>query len=182
MLFNNYITLLIIRKKDKRIKLYLAYVWLLIALFLSFLGFTAFIYYQYYENSSRNSSYQESQNNFLEQTVYYKEVQSKLDDYSRELEKIGEFDKKIRNIANQHRTSRKRKVESFEIVDNSNFYGSQDTELQGKIGVQEKNIISQVKNIELNYRLRHLACLNLRILLDFILSPVYFDNKSFQVF
>ena len=88
MLFNNYITLLIIRKKDKRIKLYLAYVWLLIALFLSFLGFTAFIYYQYYENSSRNSSYQESQNNFLEQTVYYKEVQIKLDEpYSRELRK-----------------------------------------------------------------------------------------------
>ena len=135
--------------------------WLLIALFLSFLGFTAFIYYQYYENSSRNSSYQESQNNFLEQTVYYKEVQSKLDDYSRELEKIGEFDKKIRNIANQHRTSRKRKVESFEIVDNSNFYGSQDTELQGKIGVQEKNIISQVKNIELNYRLRHASLFKL---------------------
>ena len=105
MLLNNYITLVVIRKKDKIIKLYIVLVWFLAALFSLFLGFTVFIYYQYYENISRNTSYQELQNNFLKQTVYYKEIQDTLDNYSKELEKIGEFDEKIRNIANQNRTS-----------------------------------------------------------------------------
>ena len=100
MLLNNYITLVVIRKKDKIIKLYIVLVWFLAALFSLFLGFTVFIYYQYYENISRNTSYQELQNNFLKQTVYYKEIQDTLDNYSKELEKIGEFDEKIRNIAN----------------------------------------------------------------------------------
>ena len=77
MLLNNYITLVVIRKKDKIIKLYIVLVWFLAALFSLFLGFTVFIYYQYYENISRNTSYQELQNNFL--TVYYKEIQDTLD-------------------------------------------------------------------------------------------------------
>ena len=136
------------------------------------MGFTGFVYYQYYENISRDSSYQELQNNFLEQTVYYKEIQNTLDNYSVELEKIGEFDEKIRNIANQNRTSRQRKkeTENFEVSENSSFNTVQDSELQGKIGIQEKNIISQVKNIELNYRLRHASL--------FKLENVIRDNKE----
>ena len=163
MLLNNYITLVVIRKKDKIIKLYIVLVWFLAALFSLFLGFTVFIYYQYYENISRNTSYQELQNNFLKQTVYYKEIQDTLDNYSKELEKIGEFDEKIRNIANQNRTSRQRKkeTENLEISDNSSFDSLQDTKLQGQIGIQEKNIINQVKNIELNYRLRHASLFRL---------------------
>ena len=164
MLLNNYITLVIIRKKDKRIKLYLVLAWFLAALFFLFLGFTLFIYYQYYKNSSGNAtSYQELQNNFLKQTVYYKEIQDTLDNYSEELEKIGEFDEKIRNIADQNRTSRQRKkeTENFEISENSDFTTLQNSELQAKIGIQERNIVIQVKNIELNYRLRHASLFRL---------------------
>ena len=138
-------------------------VWFLAILSVFFLSFTGFVYYQYYENSSKNSSYQELQNHFLEQEIYYKEIQNTLDNYSVELEKIGEFDEKIRNIANQNRTSRQRKkeVESFEISENNSFNTVSDNELQGKIGIQEKNIISQVKNIDLNYKLRHASLLGL---------------------
>ena len=150
MLLNNYITLVIIRKKDKRIKLYLVLAWFLAGLFFLFLGFTLFIYYQYYKNSSGNAtSYQELQNNFLKQTVYYKEIQDTLDNYSEELEKIGEFDEKIRNIADQNRTSRQRKkeTENFEISENSDFTTLQNSELQAKIGIQERNSLFRLENI-----------------------------------
>ena len=155
-MLNNYFTLAIIHKNTlgvMKIRVYHLLLYLIIILFLGSIGFSSFIYYQYFQTKKLYSSYKELRKKILEQNISYKKINDALIEFSTDLQKFRDFDEKIRRASQQGNYDKKELKFDFNQKANDLAFFQIDN-LSNKIDTQEKNIINQIRNIELNYKLR----------------------------